>query len=67
MMGCSAEGETEGFIMMDGESSGIMTGHAYSLLDVIELPHLKDAKNKKSRGFHRLLRVRSMIKIYIFI
>lgn len=37
LMGCSAEGETEGFIDIDGENSGIMSGHAYSLLDVIEL------------------------------
>lgn len=61
MMGCSAEGATEGFIEIDGISSGVMTGHAYSLLDVIELPYLaEDAdKKKKNRGFHRLLRIRN--------
>lgn len=37
-----------------------MSGHAYSLLDVIEIPYLpEEAKEKKGRGYHRLLRIRS--------
>lgn len=39
MMGCSADGETEGFIFIDGESSGIMSGHAYSIIDVFTLDY----------------------------
>jgi len=45
MMGCSAEGATEGFIDIEGENSGVMSGHAYSLLDVIELPYLEEEKS----------------------
>lgn len=60
-MGCSAEGETEGFIFKEGENTGVLSGHAYSLLDVIELPFLKEeaATKTKNRGFHRLLRIRN--------
>lgn len=39
-MGCSAEGETEGFIFnKEGESTGILSGHAYSIIDVFTLPY----------------------------
>ena len=37
MMGCSAEGGKEAHIMIKGEDSGIMSGHAYSIIDVFEL------------------------------
>jgi len=60
-MGCSAEGETEGFIDINGENSGVMSGHAYSVIDVFELDYLPDIKeNKKNyHGNHRLLRIRN--------
>ncbi len=38
-MGCSAEGETEGFIEINEESTGVMSGHAYSIIDVFELEY----------------------------
>jgi hypothetical protein len=37
MIGCSANGGTEGAAYLDGEETGIRTGHAYSLLNVINL------------------------------
>ncbi len=37
MMGCSAEGQTEGFIFTGDENTGIMSGHAYSVIDVFQL------------------------------
>ena len=40
MMGCSASGEIEGYIQTDEGSSGVMSGHAYSIIDVFELPYL---------------------------
>lgn len=36
-MGCSAEGETEGFIEVNGVSTGLLSGHAYSIIDVFEI------------------------------
>jgi len=36
MMGCSAIGH--GFISINGENSGLISGHAYSLIDIIEIP-----------------------------
>jgi calpain, invertebrate len=53
LMGCSASGATEREIQIDGERTGILTGHAYGLLDVIDLHCEKEDKIKK------LLRVRN--------
>ena len=41
-MGCSAEGETEGFIYIDDENTGIMSGHAYSIIDVFEIKYSEE-------------------------
>ena len=38
MMGCSATGGTEQEIVLNGESTGILNGHAYAILNVFELP-----------------------------
>lgn len=53
-MGCSVTGDTEREVLKDGERTGILTGHAYGIMDVFELP----TKNVK-RGFSRLLRIRN--------
>lgn len=37
MMGCSAEGGTEFTILISGEDTGIMSGHAYGVIDVFEI------------------------------
>ena len=58
MMGCSAEKkkgqEHEQFIKFktDGTSTGLMSGHAYGILDVFEIP-------KKTGKMARLLRIRN--------
>ena len=36
-MGCSVTGGTEKNVVIDGVNTGIMSGHAYGLNDVIEL------------------------------
>lgn len=56
MMGCSVVGDVEREIMIDGQKSGIMTGHAYGLLDAFELndPNMVNARKK-----HRILRIRN--------
>ena len=41
MMGCSASGSTEGEILIDDVPSGILSGHAYSIIDVIEIMCIK--------------------------
>jgi hypothetical protein len=56
MMGCSSSGETEGQIKHDGKPSGILAGHAYGLLDVIEIDN---PELERARKTHRLLRVRN--------
>lgn len=37
LMGCSRTGATEKTFQYEGENSGIMSGHAYSLNDVFEI------------------------------
>ena len=56
MMGCSVVGDVEREIMIDGQKSGIMTGHAYGLLDAFELvdPTMINVRKK-----HRILRIRN--------
>jgi hypothetical protein len=41
MMGCSALGGTEKEITINGSPAGILSGHAYSITDVILLPNVK--------------------------
>lgn len=41
-MGCSADGETEGFILHNNENTGVMSGHAYSIIDVFTLNYNED-------------------------
>lgn len=56
MIGCSADGGTEHNITLDGEDTGLKSGHAYAILDVLEIP------NPKAKNYHksfRLLRVRN--------
>lgn len=55
-MGCSADGATEEEIKINGEESGIMTGHAYAITDIFEL---KDPSSKNSHKSHRLLKIRN--------
>jgi hypothetical protein len=39
MMGCSAESSTgEALIKLDDSNTGIYAGHAYAILDIIEIP-----------------------------
>jgi hypothetical protein len=35
LMGCSIEGSTEGEVRWDGERTGLLSGHAYSLVDAL--------------------------------
>lgn len=35
MMGCSVTGDVEREIIVDGLRTGIMTGHAYGIIDVL--------------------------------
>ena len=55
-MGCSSSGETEGMIKYNGLPSGIMSGHAYGIIDVFEIPNEQLVRERKT---HRLLRVRN--------
>jgi len=56
MMGCSTSGGTEGPIQIDGEPCGVLSGHAYGLIDVFEIP---DPDMTNPRKTHRLLRIRN--------
>ena len=59
MMGCSVEPNgknKEMEVSMNGHKIGIIAGHAYSILDVFEIPK---ARSKKSRRTSRLLRIRN--------
>jgi hypothetical protein len=56
MMGCSRSGDVEGMIKHEGRPSGIMSGHAYGIIDVFELANPALERERKS---HRLLRVRN--------
>ena len=56
MMGCSVAGATEGPVKIDGEQTGVLSGHAYGIIDVFEL---KDPDMKKERKCHRILRIRN--------
>lgn len=56
MMGCSFKGETEKERMYEGENSGILSGHAYGIIDVFEL---HDMEMQNPRQCHRILRIRN--------
>ena len=53
MLGCSAQGETEGPMKYQGVNCGILSGHAYAILDFVQIP--KTTGKQKSR----LLRMRN--------
>jgi len=55
-MGCSAEGGTEAFIKINGEDSGVMSGHAYGVIDVFEIA---DPNCKNYHKSHRFLKIRN--------
>lgn len=52
MMGCSITGSIEGEVIVDGESIGLISGHAYSIQEVFEID---DENGRKVR----LLRIRN--------
>ena len=55
---CSVDGGTEHCVRLDDQVTGILSGHAYSIIDIFEIP--KEKKNPlKGHGTHRLLRVRN--------
>lgn len=54
MMGCSVAGDVERQIQVDGEPCGIMTGHAYGIIEMFEIPDPDMAKDRKT---HRMLRL----------
>ena len=54
LMGCSIEGHTEGEVRWDGERTGLLSGHAYSLVDVL---HYEEPSGPD--GVYRLLRIRN--------
>ena len=59
MMGCSRSGAGRGdthHLMIDDEDTGILYGHAYAILDVIELMDPSEDCRKK---MHRILRIRN--------
>lgn len=51
----------EGYINFEDQNTGLLSGHAYSIIDVIELDYLEDEKplKKNKHGCHRLLRIRN--------
>ena len=58
MMGCSVESKgnnVEMEVVLHNRHTGILAGHAYSILDVFEIPKPRGKKRKKSR----LLRIRN--------
>lgn len=55
-MGCSRSGGTEHDFMIDGENTGILTGHAYGFNSVFEL---KDEEMTNERKTHRLCVIRN--------
>jgi len=45
-MGCSSETDVAGYIdhYVTGEDTGLMSGHAYSIIDVFELDIIPNSK-----------------------
>lgn len=65
-MGCSADSSTgEALVKLNDENTGIYAGHAYSILEIIEIPDesLKDKLNSngnpKTHLTHRILKLRN--------
>ena len=56
MMGCSAEGDTELYIKFNDEDTGIMSGHAYGIIDIFEI---QDENADNYHKSHRILKVRN--------
>lgn len=56
LMGCSRSGGTEHALEIDGERTGILTGHAYGICGAFEIP---DDKMNKARRTHRIFVVRN--------
>jgi hypothetical protein len=57
LMGCSRSGgNIESQVIIDGNKTGILAGHAYGLMDVIEIDNPERPQGRKT---HRLLRVRN--------
>eukprot|EP00743_Colponemidia_sp_Colp-15_P007593 GILK01008210.1.p1 GENE.GILK01008210.1~~GILK01008210.1.p1 ORF type:complete len:964 (+),score=253.64 GILK01008210.1:418-2892(+) len=59
LMGCSRDDANVGVeqeVKLDGKPTGIVAGHAYSILDVVEIPAKKQKADHQS---HRLLRLRN--------
>ena len=59
LMGCSRSGGTEHALEINGERCGILTGHAYSLNRVINLPCNKCTRPRNKDCTHRLLLIRN--------
>ena len=64
MMGCSSETDEAGYIdhYISGQDTGLMGGHAYSIIDVLELDILPNPKKKRKEGGyakHRILKLRN--------
>lgn len=55
-MGCSRSGGIEHALEIDGESTGILTGHAYGLNKVFEF---QDNEMQNPRKTHRLILIRN--------
>ena len=56
LMGCSRSNNGEKEIVINGERTGIIAGHAYSVLDAFEMPNPNKNAHRQS---HRILRVRN--------
>lgn len=55
LMGCSIDGQgVESDVVVNGEMTGLLARHAYSLIDVLEIKNPKATK-----GRHRLVRLRN--------
>ena len=56
-MGCSIEAEgIESDVVIDGELTGLLARHAYSIIDVL---HVKDLGLQREKKRHRLVRLRN--------
>ena len=55
LLGCSATGDSEGMILINNTPTGLLSGHAYSLLDYFEVPK----PNGRKRQISRLLKLRN--------
>ncbi|KAL4472263.1 hypothetical protein ABPG72_011624 [Tetrahymena utriculariae] len=64
LIGCSADGGTEALVNLDGEKTGIYSGHAYSInylmqLDYINQEEKENHKRENPHQNHRILIVRN--------